>query len=100
MIGVDTTDMDHVIRTPHMVGHSRELMAAISPTAAENALRILRGELPLYVKNPEGLEAWQKRLAQLPQRAGARCRERRARTWPLASWPSQRLPAVNEPSQA
>jgi D-3-phosphoglycerate dehydrogenase len=58
--------LDNVILTPHMVGHSRELMAAIPPAAAENTLRILRGEVPLYVKNPETLEAWQKRLAQLP----------------------------------
>jgi hypothetical protein len=48
-----------------MVGHSQELMAAIPPAAAENSLRILRGEPPLYVKNPEAIEAWQKRLAQL-----------------------------------
>lgn len=55
--------LDNVILTPHMVGHSQELMAAIPPTAAENVLRLLRGEPPLYVKNPETLEAWQKRLA-------------------------------------
>jgi D-3-phosphoglycerate dehydrogenase len=58
--------LDNAILTPHMVGHSRELMAAIPPAAAENTLRILRGEAPLYVKNPETLEAWHKRLAQLP----------------------------------
>jgi D-3-phosphoglycerate dehydrogenase len=57
--------LDHVILTPHMVGHSQELMAAMPPAAAENTLRILRGEPPLYVKNPEAMEAWQKRLAQL-----------------------------------
>lgn len=57
--------LDNVILTPHMVGHSRELMAAIPPAAAENVQRILRGESPLYVKNPEALEAWQKRLDQL-----------------------------------
>ena len=57
--------LDNVILTPHMVGHSQELMAAMPPAAAENTLRILRGEPPLYVKNPEAMEAWQKRLAQL-----------------------------------
>ncbi|WP_089718553.1 2-hydroxyacid dehydrogenase [Candidatus Entotheonella palauensis] len=57
--------LDNVILTPHIVGHSQELMAAIPPTAAENVLRLLRGEPPLYVKNPEILEAWQKRLALL-----------------------------------
>ena len=58
--------LDNVILTPHMVGHSRELMDAIPPAAAANTLHILRGELPLYTKNPEVYEAWQQRLAQLP----------------------------------
>ncbi len=57
--------LDNVILTPHIVGHSQELMAAIPPTAAENVLRLLRGEPPLYVKNPEALESWQRRLASL-----------------------------------
>jgi len=54
-----------VILTPHMIGHSRELMAALPPAAAENVLRVLRGEPPLYVKNPEVLPAWRQRLAAL-----------------------------------
>jgi D-3-phosphoglycerate dehydrogenase len=57
--------LDNVILTPHMIGHSRELMAALPPTAAENVLRVLRGEPPLYVKNPEVLPAWRQRLAAL-----------------------------------
>lgn len=57
--------LDNVILTPHIVGHSQELMAAIPPAAAENVLRLLRGEPPLYVRNPEALEAWQRRLARL-----------------------------------
>ena len=61
--------LDKVILTPHMVGHSRELMAAIPPAAAENVLRILRGEPPLYVKNPDILPAWRQRLADLAQLA-------------------------------
>ena len=44
---------------------SRELMAALPPAAAENVLRVLRGEPPLYVKNPEVLPAWRQRLAAL-----------------------------------
>jgi D-3-phosphoglycerate dehydrogenase len=58
-------DLEGVILTPHMVGHSRELMAAIPPVAAENVLRVLRGEPPLYVKNPEVMPAWRQRLATL-----------------------------------
>ena len=57
--------LDNVILTPHMVGHSQELMAAIPPTAAENVLRVLRGELPLYIKNPEIMPAWRQRLTSL-----------------------------------
>jgi len=57
--------LDNMILTPHMVGHSRELMAAIPPAAAENVLRVLRGEPPLYVKNPEVIPAWRQRLAAL-----------------------------------
>jgi D-3-phosphoglycerate dehydrogenase len=58
-------ELPNVILTPHMVGHSQELMATIPPVAAENVLRILRGEPPLYVKNPEALSAWHRRLATL-----------------------------------
>jgi phosphoglycerate dehydrogenase-like enzyme len=57
--------LDNVILTPHMIGHSRELMAALAPAAAENVLRVLRGEPPAYVKNPEVLPAWRQRLAAL-----------------------------------
>ena len=58
-------ELDNVILTPHMVGHSQELMAAIPTAAAENVLRVLRGEAPLYVKNPEIIPAWRQRLASL-----------------------------------
>ncbi len=58
-------ELDNVILTPHMIGHSQELMAAIPPAAAENVLRVLRGEPPLYVKNPEIIPAWRQRLATL-----------------------------------
>jgi phosphoglycerate dehydrogenase-like enzyme len=58
-------ELNNVILTPHMVGHSQELMDAIPPAAAENVLRVLRGEPPLYVKNPEVMPAWHQRLAAL-----------------------------------
>jgi D-3-phosphoglycerate dehydrogenase len=57
--------LDKVILTPHRVGHWQALMAAIPPTAAENVLRVLRGELPLYAKNPDILPAWRQCLADL-----------------------------------
>jgi D-3-phosphoglycerate dehydrogenase len=46
-------ELPNVILTPHMVGHSQELMAAIPHVAAENVLRVLRGEPPLYGLNIE-----------------------------------------------
>jgi len=58
--------LDSVIFTPHMAGRSRELMDGMPPAAAANTLRMLRGELQLYAKNPEVYEVWQQRLAQLP----------------------------------
>jgi hypothetical protein len=65
-------ELPNVILTPHMVGHSQELMAAIPRVAAENALRTLRGDPPLYVKNPEVLPTWHQRLTALS--CGARQR--------------------------
>lgn len=58
-------ELDNVILTPHMVGHTREIFDAIPPTAIENITRILRGESPLYVRNPDVLPAWRQRLARL-----------------------------------
>ena len=37
------------------------------PTAADNVLRILRDEPPMYVKNPEVLNDWRVRLNHLAQ---------------------------------
>ncbi|MGI9615849.1 MAG: NAD(P)-dependent oxidoreductase, partial [Acidimicrobiales bacterium] len=54
-----------VIATGHNVGHSEELYERHPPAAAENTLRGLRGEEPLYVRNPSVLPAWRERLASL-----------------------------------
>lgn len=58
-------ELENVILTPHMVGHSRELTVALPPAAVDNVLRILRDEPPAYLKNPEVLPAWRQRLAAL-----------------------------------
>jgi D-3-phosphoglycerate dehydrogenase len=58
--------LPNVILTPHMVGHSRELLEAIPRVAFENVVRILHGRTPLYVQNPRVLEAWGRRLQRLP----------------------------------
>jgi D-3-phosphoglycerate dehydrogenase len=54
-----------VIPTGHNVGHSQEVYPSFPPAAVENVLRGLRGERPLYVRNPEVLPFWRKRLARL-----------------------------------
>jgi phosphoglycerate dehydrogenase-like enzyme len=59
-----------VIATGHVIGHSEELYAQIPQVAAENVLLGLRGEVPLHVRNPEVLPAWQRRIAALVEQAG------------------------------
>jgi phosphoglycerate dehydrogenase-like enzyme len=54
-----------IIATGHNVGHSEEVYAALGPAAAENMLRGLRGEPPLYTRNPEVLPRWRERLQRL-----------------------------------
>jgi D-3-phosphoglycerate dehydrogenase len=57
--------LDNIILTPHMVGHTRHVMASVAPALHENIRRVMRGELPLYPKNPQIAEAWRQRLAAL-----------------------------------
>ena len=57
--------LDTIILTPHMVGHTRDVMASVAPALHENIRRVMRGELPLYPKNPQIAEAWRQRLAAL-----------------------------------
>jgi D-3-phosphoglycerate dehydrogenase len=54
--------LKNVILTPHMVGGTQEHMASLPIAMRENVSRILRNEVPLYVKNPEVLPKWQERL--------------------------------------
>jgi phosphoglycerate dehydrogenase-like enzyme len=57
--------MPNVIATGHNIGHSQEVMQTLPDAAVENVLRGLRGEPPLYVRNPEVLPAWRERLRGL-----------------------------------
>jgi phosphoglycerate dehydrogenase-like enzyme len=57
--------IDNVILTPHNIGHTRELQESFVPATYENVVRIVRGEPPLYFKNPQVLPKWQERLARL-----------------------------------
>jgi phosphoglycerate dehydrogenase-like enzyme len=58
-------NLDNVILTPHMIGHTREIFDAIPGAALANIERIMHGELPLYCRNPEAATAWQRRLTRL-----------------------------------
>ncbi len=53
--------LPNVILTPHAIGHTQESLAALPPAAIENVSRVIRGELPLYVRNPEVIPQWMRR---------------------------------------
>lgn len=63
--------LDNVILTPHMVGHTKEVIQATISTAVENVTRVLRGDLPLYCKNPLIEPTWKLRLADIERKATA-----------------------------
>lgn len=48
----------NAILTPHMIGHAVEAELAMAHMAAESAMRVLRGQPPVHVYNPEVLPAW------------------------------------------
>jgi phosphoglycerate dehydrogenase-like enzyme len=54
-----------VIATAHNVAHSEELYARLPKAAVENVTRALRGQDPLYVRNPDVIPRWRERLARL-----------------------------------
>jgi D-3-phosphoglycerate dehydrogenase len=58
---------DNVILTPHNIAHSAECYDSLAHTAVENTLRGLRGEEPIYVKNPAVLPQWRERLNRLDE---------------------------------
>ena len=60
-----------VIATAHNVAHSEELYARLPGAAVENVTRALRGQEPLYVRNPAVIPRWRERLARLADRHSA-----------------------------
>jgi D-3-phosphoglycerate dehydrogenase len=54
--------LDNVILTPHMAGISEESMLRMGTGAAGEAIRVLRGELPVNLRNPEVLDAYRRRF--------------------------------------
>jgi len=72
---VEPPPLDHplrkhpkVIATSHNVGHSAELYDALPEAAAQSTLSALRGETPLYARNPVVLPLWRERIAAIEAR--------------------------------
>ena len=53
---------DNVIVTPHMAGITEESMMRMGVGAAEEAVRVLAGELPVNLRNPEVVEHYRRRF--------------------------------------
>lgn len=53
---------DTVIVTPHMAGITEESMMRMGVGAVEEALRVLKGELPVNLRNPEVVEDYRRRF--------------------------------------
>lgn len=45
--------LENVILTPHMAAHTKDYFEKAAKTVVEDVLRVLRGEKPLHVANPE-----------------------------------------------
>ena len=55
----------NAILTPHAIGHTQESIDALPGAAIENVCRILDGELPPYIRNPDVIEKWRRRAAAI-----------------------------------
>lgn len=53
---------DNVIVTPHLAGLTDESMMRMGTGAANEALRVLKGELPVNLRNPEVVEHYRQRF--------------------------------------
>jgi phosphoglycerate dehydrogenase-like enzyme len=49
------------ILTPHLVGHTVEVLEEIPVAAIESVERIMAGEPPLYLRNPDVIPRWKQR---------------------------------------
>jgi D-3-phosphoglycerate dehydrogenase len=54
---------DNVVVTPHMAGITEESMMRMGVGAVEETLRVLAGELPVNLRNPEVVERYRQRFA-------------------------------------
>ena len=53
--------LPNAILTPHMVGHTEDIAAALPMASVESVRRVIAGEPPVHVRNPEVLPAWTRR---------------------------------------
>ncbi|MBV9551881.1 MAG: D-3-phosphoglycerate dehydrogenase [Alphaproteobacteria bacterium] len=53
--------LPNAILTPHMLGHTQEAQAGLPETAVENARRLLAGQVPRHVCNPDVIPRWRAR---------------------------------------
>ena len=53
---------DNVLITPHMAGITEESMMRMGVGAADEVLRVLAGELPVNLRNPEAVERYRERF--------------------------------------
>lgn len=59
-------DLNNVILTPHMIGHSQELLESLPSAALENTLAIMKGHIPPYLASPQSqVGTWLRRLGEL-----------------------------------
>ncbi len=58
-------ELENVVMTPHIAGQTEEAMVRMSTGAAENILRVLRGEMPDNIVNPEVLKTLSKPLKKV-----------------------------------
>lgn len=61
--------LDNIILTPHMIGHTQDVFASLPPALCENILRVMRGDPPVYIKNANVIDAWRRRLSTLTANA-------------------------------
>jgi D-3-phosphoglycerate dehydrogenase len=54
---------DNVVVTPHMAGITEESMMRMGIGAAEETLRVLAGDLPVNLRNPEVVERYRQRFS-------------------------------------
>lgn len=58
-------DLDDVILTPHMIGHTRDVMESLPVAAVANLKELIAGNLPKYPKNPQVESDWRARLQRM-----------------------------------